>query len=200
MTTGASDSVAERLKDLRIKLNLNQKEVAERIGVSRAYWSALEKGNRQLTGNIIRSIVQQFEVSADWLITGKSYRLELPQNYAKRSSVSRNEFIQQEEFIVFPLISEINSLKRMQSALEGKEFDERDLSNALRTYHHYQEYLLRILAGIESGNIDDSEVKEFQSFVEQMIENYQQLRRDLFKEFSVEFLNSYYRDKKNASR
>jgi len=44
--------------------------MAERLGITRAYWSALELGNRELTGNILRALIKEFSVSADWLLTG----------------------------------------------------------------------------------------------------------------------------------
>jgi len=63
--------IGERLKLLRNELNLNQKQMAERLKITRAYWSALELGNRELTGNIIRVLITEFDLSADWLLGGK---------------------------------------------------------------------------------------------------------------------------------
>lgn len=64
------NGVPERLKKIRNDLNLNQKEASERIGVTKSYWSALERGNRELTGNLLRKLIVEFKVSADWLLTG----------------------------------------------------------------------------------------------------------------------------------
>jgi len=65
------NSIGERLKLLRKELNLNQKQMAERLKITPAYWSALELENRELTGNIIRILTAEFDLSADWLLSGK---------------------------------------------------------------------------------------------------------------------------------
>lgn len=59
-----------RLKNLRTESKLGQKEFAARLGIAKSYWSALERGSRELTGNIIRKLMIEFGVSSDWLLTG----------------------------------------------------------------------------------------------------------------------------------
>ena len=66
-------SIPERLKKLRKRLNLSQIEMAEKMEVTRSYWSALERGNRELSGGILRKLIVSFRVSADWLLTGKEF-------------------------------------------------------------------------------------------------------------------------------
>jgi transcriptional regulator with XRE-family HTH domain len=68
--TTSDNSIGNRLKLLRNELKLNQKEISERLKITRAYWSALELGNRELTGNIIRALIAEFDISADWLLGG----------------------------------------------------------------------------------------------------------------------------------
>ncbi len=65
------NSISNRLKLIRNELKLNQKEISDKLKITRAYWSALELGNRELTGNIIRALINEFDISADWLISGK---------------------------------------------------------------------------------------------------------------------------------
>lgn len=62
--------ISERLKFVRISNNLNQNQIAQKLGFTRAYWSSLEAGNRQLTFKVILLLNQIFGVSADWLIFG----------------------------------------------------------------------------------------------------------------------------------
>ncbi|MDB2926978.1 XRE family transcriptional regulator, partial [Clostridioides difficile] len=52
----------ENLKELRIKLGLSQKEFAEKLLVSDATISRLEKGERKLTDRFIFQICEVFNV------------------------------------------------------------------------------------------------------------------------------------------
>lgn len=67
-----SESVKERIKQVRKVLKLSQKEISERIGIARTYWTSLENGNRDITGKILMSLLVTFDISADWLLTGKN--------------------------------------------------------------------------------------------------------------------------------
>ncbi|TQW60947.1 XRE family transcriptional regulator, partial [Clostridioides difficile] len=60
----------ENLKELRIKLGLSQKEFAEKLLVSDATISRLEKGERKLTDRFIFQICEVFNVNEDWLRNG----------------------------------------------------------------------------------------------------------------------------------
>lgn len=63
---------------LREKNNLTQKEFAKLIGVSQGNVGDWERG-RSLPGtSVLIKIVNQFNVSADWLLTGKSNLIENP--------------------------------------------------------------------------------------------------------------------------
>ncbi|MFN4956993.1 MAG: helix-turn-helix domain-containing protein [Cyclobacteriaceae bacterium] len=62
--------ISERLKLIRIGNNLSPKEMAEKLGLTRVYWSALEKGNRILSFSVILLLNKHFGISADWLVFG----------------------------------------------------------------------------------------------------------------------------------
>jgi transcriptional regulator with XRE-family HTH domain len=60
----------ERLKELRKALNLNQLDFGEKIGLTNAAISKIEKGTNNLTEQNIKMICKEFNVSEDWLRTG----------------------------------------------------------------------------------------------------------------------------------
>lgn len=60
----------ERLKQLRISLNLNQSELSSRIGVTRSSISRLESGDINFTEQMILSICREFNVNRAWLVEG----------------------------------------------------------------------------------------------------------------------------------
>lgn len=60
----------ERIKKLRLKLNLSQTEFGSRIGVKQTTVAGYENGSRVPIDAIINSICREFNVSEDWLRTG----------------------------------------------------------------------------------------------------------------------------------
>lgn len=60
----------ERLKDLRKTLNLSQDAFGERIGMSGGAISLLEKGKRNVTEQVVKSICREYSVDYIWLTTG----------------------------------------------------------------------------------------------------------------------------------
>lgn len=63
-----SDYFNENLKDARLKKNLSQKEVAEKIGVAKSTYSLYESGNREPNVDTIKKIADVLDVSADKLL------------------------------------------------------------------------------------------------------------------------------------
>ena len=57
----------ERIKAIRKELNLNQKEFAERITVTQAQISAIEKNIRTLTERTKQAIIKEFRVRQAYL-------------------------------------------------------------------------------------------------------------------------------------
>ena len=60
----------EKLKLIRKALKLTQKEFAKKLGITDSGISRLEKGQNQLTDQMIRSICREFNVNYDWLVSG----------------------------------------------------------------------------------------------------------------------------------
>lgn len=60
-----------RLKELRTKEKLSQREFGEKIFLSQDQISLLEKGKRKLTERTINDICREFSVNKEWLINGK---------------------------------------------------------------------------------------------------------------------------------
>lgn len=60
----------ERIKALRESLGLSGEKFGERLGVSRAAISNIEKGKRNLTDQMFLSICREFNVNEDWLRNG----------------------------------------------------------------------------------------------------------------------------------
>lgn len=63
--------LGNRLSELRKKGKLTQEEIAKMVGVGRTTYAMYEQGNRQPDYDTLQKIAEFFEVSIDYLITGK---------------------------------------------------------------------------------------------------------------------------------
>lgn len=61
----------ERIKLLRNTLGLSQEAFGEKIGVTKASVSRLEKGERNPSEQTVKSICREFNVNYAWLLEGK---------------------------------------------------------------------------------------------------------------------------------
>lgn len=59
-----------RIKELRIRLNLDQKEFAEKIGMKTSSYSMLERGHSGLTIKNLAAMMSAFNANANWIVAG----------------------------------------------------------------------------------------------------------------------------------
>lgn len=60
----------ERIREIRKTLDMTLEKFGGRLGVTKVAISNIEKGNRNLTDQMIKSICREFNVNEDWLRTG----------------------------------------------------------------------------------------------------------------------------------
>lgn len=91
----------ERIRALRTSLGLSLEAFGEKLGVTRAAMSNIERGQRNLTDQMAKSICREFNVSERWLRTGEGKMfLELSRDdeiaaYVGRVLKDENAFYQQ---------------------------------------------------------------------------------------------------------
>lgn len=61
----------ERVKEVRKSLDLTLEKFGERLGVGKTAISNIEKGNRNLTEQMTKSICREYSVDYIWLTTGE---------------------------------------------------------------------------------------------------------------------------------
>lgn len=64
-------TVNERIKLLRTDLNLTQQQFSDLIGITSTQLSRIENGNSAPQNATIKGILENIEVSKDWLLDGK---------------------------------------------------------------------------------------------------------------------------------
>ena len=65
-----NSTINERVKELRLALNMSGEKFGARIGVSRSAVSKIEKGIVNVTEQMQKSICREFNVSEEWLRNG----------------------------------------------------------------------------------------------------------------------------------
>lgn len=63
--------INDRIKEIRIKSNLNQTEFAEKLNLTQSAISAIERGTNIPSMSTLESICNEFNVDGTWLLTGK---------------------------------------------------------------------------------------------------------------------------------
>jgi transcriptional regulator with XRE-family HTH domain len=65
-------SVGRRIRELR-GFDVNQQELAERIGTSQAYLSKIERGKVEIGAEILLRIARKYDRTMEWLLTGRDF-------------------------------------------------------------------------------------------------------------------------------
>lgn len=68
----------DRIKEVRLKLGVSQRDFAKRIYISQTLLGEIELGNRNVNERTIRLITTEFHVNKDWLLTGKGKMFDSP--------------------------------------------------------------------------------------------------------------------------
>nr|WP_090573121.1 helix-turn-helix transcriptional regulator [Paenibacillus sp. OV219] len=71
-------TMGDRLRELRLRHNYSQDEVARQIGITRSAYSHYEINNRQPVYDTLRKLAALFSVSLDYIIGGEASRRESP--------------------------------------------------------------------------------------------------------------------------
>lgn len=66
----ALSTLGDRLKSRRIHMGLSQEQMAERCGVHRTYYSAIERGERNITVLVLLTVARGVEVDPGQLVAG----------------------------------------------------------------------------------------------------------------------------------
>lgn len=88
--------IGERIKDIRKKNQLNQKEFGERIGITYSSISLIEKGTNNPSEQTIRAICQEFNIRRQWLEEGIG-DMFVPE--AEDDQIIEEAFAQRSEFV-----------------------------------------------------------------------------------------------------
>lgn len=70
-------NIGQRITDIRERLQLNQKELAEKTGLNESVMNRIEKGTRAVRDDEIIKIAQVLGVTTDFLLTGNNKKNDI---------------------------------------------------------------------------------------------------------------------------
>jgi len=106
-------TVYERIKEVRLKAKLSQVEFAERILLSKSFYGDIEIGKKKVNKRIIYIVSKQFNVSEEWLRSGKGEMYFDPQS-DKRKERLLFIYDQLDESLRTCLVDQSNILLNLQ--------------------------------------------------------------------------------------
>jgi transcriptional regulator with XRE-family HTH domain len=65
------NDIKDRIKEVRTKLNLSQRDFSKRIFISQTLLGEIELGNRKVNDRTLQLISTEFNVNKEWLMIGK---------------------------------------------------------------------------------------------------------------------------------
>lgn len=107
-------SISLRIKELRKKNNISQKEFAASIGIDDSQLSKIERGILQPTINQIMEISSIYQTSTDWLLLGNKSESKTVNIDFKDLADARLENIELLKFKITTLEKDLSELKNTQ--------------------------------------------------------------------------------------
>lgn len=81
------NNLAIRIVDLREKANMNQVELAKKMGFDKSTMSKIENGTRKVSSDELRKLSKIFNVSADYLLGNENESSEKTADLADKETI-----------------------------------------------------------------------------------------------------------------
>jgi transcriptional regulator with XRE-family HTH domain len=81
------NNLAIRVVDLREKANMNQVELAKKMGFDKSTMSKIENGTRKVSSDELRKLSKIFNVSADYLLGNENESSEKTADLADKETI-----------------------------------------------------------------------------------------------------------------
>ncbi len=116
----------ERIKELRKALGLTLEKFGDRVGVTKMTISRIENGKNNITDQMFKSIVREFNVNPEWLESGNGEMFQQAETFSLDDFVQQNDATDLELEILkayFSLDKDIRSkvVDHFKNALSDKE-------------------------------------------------------------------------------
>lgn len=124
-------TIGEKIQILREELNLNQRELADLVGITEATLSRYENNKREPKGLILAKLAKTLNVSTDYLLD-ETLTKKIP--YGNHNELSKNEIIDIEKEAE-KMISSIEEMDNLM--LCGNTVDDEDKEYLKQAYQKF---------------------------------------------------------------
>jgi transcriptional regulator with XRE-family HTH domain len=110
------DTINKRVRQVRLALELSQREFCRLLSLSAGYIAGIESGVRAVNGRLVKLIVSEFEVSEEWLKTGQGEMFASPQVDEKSAKLVSlfNDFPPHYKEALFGIIDILRNLREKE--------------------------------------------------------------------------------------
>ncbi len=115
--------LGERIKELRKKHNMTQKDLADLLGVSSSAVGMYEQNRREPSGETLVLICSIFKISLDYLIVGTEFELHQKSAYNSSKDKKQNKIVHNKEFA-----DVVNEMKKQLMLMDNLTFDGQPLN------------------------------------------------------------------------
>lgn len=175
----------KKLRQLRLQLDVNQEEMADSIGLSRSYYSAIELGKRKITPKMIEKIKNRWKIDEGYFIEKKTQKntqkmrgiIEgVNEGLNKFAKLDATELVRRSNIISEKLQQVIEQIKS-----ENPELNK--LNNDIALLYDFQEFI---------SNYMDVYIEDYWSLERPMLEdNPEQFNYEQYKQKKVKILKKY---------
>lgn len=103
-------TLKDRLKEIRNNENMTMEEFGNCLGVTKTAISRLEKGERNLTNQMIKSICERFGINEEWLRTGEGEMYNLPED---KTAAVVSELLEESNPVYDAVISIVQTYQKL---------------------------------------------------------------------------------------
>jgi len=109
-------TIGERLKQVRQKAGLKQKEIAEMLGLKMPGYNRIERNYVKLTLEHILTLKERFGISIDWLITGEEVISEIDRFGEFRENIKTMlSDMEKDAVFLHGILSHYHEMKQLQN-------------------------------------------------------------------------------------
>ncbi len=69
--TNSTKDVAKRLREVRLRAELSERDFASRLGIPLAKYIGYEGGNEEIPSSILARLLEQFTIDPTWMLFGR---------------------------------------------------------------------------------------------------------------------------------
>lgn len=82
-------SVGERIKHIRLKGNIKQGDMADKIGIKQGSLSDIERGRvKSVTDRVIKDICREYKINEEWIRTGNGEMTDITEDFLETVSLN----------------------------------------------------------------------------------------------------------------